>query len=228
MQQKSLNLFQIPLTQILDKTRSEYSFKYDFLKHRIELHDRAGVQMGHIRLPLFFSLDGNLNILNKENTILYLSIESGNAALILMHGKEMQYHTTFSSYMTRKKQGFSQIKYLKKKGKSRAGSRVRLAATVEFFENINRRTRDLFNQHEIARIAIDCSTTLIPFLYGSKESPPFEKNDVRLYKIPVHINNSNYNSLYAAIKKLMAPTLFYKEEFQSEFKVFFDLLESDN
>ena len=49
--------------------------------------------------------------------------------------------------MVRKKRGVSQIKHLKTKGKSRAGSRVRLAETEEFFENINGRLQDYFEEH---------------------------------------------------------------------------------
>lgn len=224
MQHKSLNLFQIPLSQLLEKIRSDFTYTYDFAKHRIELQNNRDEPGGFVRLPLAISMDENLNVLSENNIILYLSIESGKAALIVMHRKETLYHTTFSAYMTRKKQGFSQIKYLKKKGKSRAGSRVRLVATLDFFESINNKTKDLFDQHNFSRIALNCSTTLIPFLYQSKVPPPFKKNDSRLYKIPVHISDSNYKSLESAIKKLMAPTLFYKEEFQSDFEVFFELL----
>ncbi|MEP3390400.1 MAG: hypothetical protein ABJO02_19570, partial [Reichenbachiella sp.] len=135
-------------------------------------------------------------------------------------GKTNIYHTTFSAYMTRKKQGVSQIKYLNKKGKSRAGSRVRLAKTIEFFENINSTLSELLANHEIDRLALNCSTTLIPYLHQSKVPCPFEKKDDRLYKIPLHISQSNFTNLDKAIKKLMAPMLLYDIRFKVRFEGF--------
>jgi len=172
--------------------------------------------IGYLRMPLHLSFGDNLAVTNEETLALYLSIQSGNAAICVMEGKENLYHTTFSAYMTRKKQGFSQIKYLNKKGKSRAGSRVRLASTIDFFENINTTLSELFEEYEIERIAVDCTAALIPYLHQSKVVCPFDKRDSRLYKIPLHIQQSNYTNLNAAIKKLLAPMLFYdskNEEF---------------
>jgi hypothetical protein len=139
----------------------------------------------------------------------------------VMEGKKNLYHTTFSAYMTRKKQGFSQIKYLNKKGKSRAGSRVRLASTIDFFENINTTLSDLFEEYAIERIAVDCNATLIPYLHQSKVPCPFDKRDIRLYKIPLHIPQSNYTNLNGAIKKLMAPMLFYDDKNEAMVEVLF-------
>ena len=112
--------------------------------------------------------------------------------------------------MSRKKQGFSQIKYLNKKGKSRAGSRVRLASTLEFFEDINAKLTALLEEHTVERIALNITPGLIPYLHQSKVPCPFEKQDIRLYKIPLHIPQSNYTNLYGVIKKLMAPILFHE------------------
>lgn len=208
MSQESLNLYDLTLQQIVDTVKENYpGFTYDFKKHVIVLMDDSGDPSGVIRLPLHFILDPQLNILSESAVVLYLSIESGNAALQVMEGELCAYHTTFSAYMTRKKQGMSQIKYLNKKGKSRAGSRVRLAKTLEFFESINNTLTSCFDKYEIDRIAINCSASLIPYLHNSKVSCPFEKKDERLYKIPLHIPQSNFTNLDKAIKKLKAPLL---------------------
>ncbi|PIB35232.1 hypothetical protein BFP72_07390 [Reichenbachiella sp. 5M10] len=156
-------------------------------------------------------IDESLILLEDHAHALYLSIESGSAALCIVQGEHIVYHTTFSAYMTRKKQGFSQIKYLNKKGKSRAGSRVRLASTIDFFESINESLTDLLEIYEIDRIALDCTTTLIPYLYQSKVPCPFAKKDPRLYKIPLHISQSNYTHLEGAIRQLKDPVLLYEE-----------------
>jgi hypothetical protein len=221
MQQQSLNLFHIPFKEIFTRIKEEMpGYEYDYSKHVIKLKDENHEAIGFLRLPLHLVIDESLKIIDDDNLVLYLSIESGNAAIVVMEGKQMIYHTTFSAYMTRKKQGFSQIKYLKKKGKSRAGSRVRLAETIEFFENINTTLTTLFEDYDIARVALNCNTTLIPYLHQSKVPCPFEKKDDRLYKIPLHIPQSNFTNLEATVKKLMAPVLFYDEEHEGTFEGF--------
>ena len=215
MLQNSVNLFGIPYNDLLQKVKEHFpKSEYDYNRHVIHLLDENGDAMGHLRLPLFLSIDNELSVTNEQALVLYLSIESGNAAISVMAGSVNQYHTTFSAYMTRKKQGVSQIKYLNKKGKSRAGSRVRLAATIEFFENINSKLQELFQMYKFDRIGLDCNTTLIPYLYQSKETCPFDKRDSRLYKIPLHIPQSNFTQLDKAIKKLKAPLLFYEKKYQ--------------
>ncbi|MEP5364749.1 MAG: hypothetical protein ABJQ37_12940 [Reichenbachiella sp.] len=220
MKQTSVNLFHIPVVDLLHQIRERYQYTYDFQKHVILLENESREVLGQIRLPLHLILNDQLEIVNECAQVLYLSIESGNAAICVMEGKTNIYHTTFSAYMTRKKQGVSQIKYLNKKGKSRAGSRVRLAKTIEFFENINSTLSELLANHEIDRLALNCSTTLIPYLHQSKVPCPFEKKDDRLYKIPLHISQSNFTNLDKAIKKLMAPMLLYDIRFKVRFEGF--------
>ena len=170
---------------------------------------------GQLRLPLSWEVGDELCFQKSEKTILYLTISASHAAICVTKGLENQFHTTFSAYTTRKKQGVSQIKYLNKKGKSRAGSRVRLAATLELFESINLKLGELFEQHDFHRIGLNCSPTLIPYLMQSKVPCPFEKSDDRLYKIPLHIQQSNFTSLDKAIKKLRAPILQYESDMLS-------------
>ncbi|UII19433.1 hypothetical protein [Fulvivirga ligni] len=218
---KSLNLYHIPFKQIFRQIKEGFPhYEYDFKKHAINLLDDNYDPIGFLRLPLHISINESLQLINDENVVIYLSIESGNAAICVMEGKENIYHTTFGAYMTRKKQGFSQIKYLNKKGKSRAGSRVRLNATTMFFENINATLTELFEDHDFDRIALNCNNTLIPYLYNSKEPCPFDKKDEKLYKIPLHIPHSNYTNLDAAIKKLMAPILSFDEKHEELFSSF--------
>lgn len=219
--QQSINLYHVPFKEVFLRIKEELPhYSYDFAKHVIQLKDENFEVVGVFRLPLHLAITDQLEIIKEDTLVLYLSIESGHAAIIVMDGKDMIYHTTFSAYMTRKKQGFSQIKYLKKKGKSRAGSRVRLAETTEFFENINTTLTSLFEDYKMDRLAINCNTTLIPYLYQSKVPCPFEKKDNRLYKIPLHIPQSNFTNLEGAVKKLMAPVLFYDKKDENRFTAF--------
>lgn len=223
MQQKHISLQQFELPELLSAlVASDFDGVYDPVKHVVSLESPQGVPIGHIRLPLHVVLSDQLDIVDEEAVALYLTVESGNAAICVMEGKAIDYHTTFSAYMTRKKQGFSQIKYLNKKGKSRAGSRVRLAATVEFFEKINTCVTALMEEYEPDRLALSCTTTLVPYLYQSRVPFPVPKKDPLLYKIPMHIPQSNYTNLDAAIKKLQVPTLFYWEQRESEVREFLE------
>ncbi len=222
MDKLQINLFHQDLEQIFGVIRDHVpNYQYDFRKHTVVLKDEKHESMGSIRLPLYLVMGEDLSIIKNDATVLYLSIESGSAAICMMHGKKNIFHTTFSAYMTRGKQGFSQIKYLKKKGKSKAGSRIRLAATTTFFENINQNLTELMDEFEVDRIGLNCTTTLIPFLFQSKVACPFDKKDPKLYKIPLHIPHSNFTNLDAAIRKLWAPLLWYDEKYQDQIGTLF-------
>lgn len=182
-------------------------FNYEDQKHRIILEDATGNEI-FFRLPISLPAPGK----EKEQPVHYiiLLIQSGNCAIgYFEDGKNLD-HKVFRSYMVRKKQGKSQIKYLKTKGKSRAGSRVRLGETVEFFENINQRLQEYFEEHDIDRIALSCSKTLIPYLYGSKVATPFDKKDERIFKIPKHIHTPIYEVMMDTQKFLQKGELIYE------------------
>jgi hypothetical protein len=97
--------------------------------------------------------------------------------------------------MVRKKQGKSQIKHLKTRGKSKAGSRVRLANTVRFFNEIHERLKSYLHNYTIDRIALSCSKTLIPFFFADNINPSVHKNDERIIKIPMDVPVPGYNTL---------------------------------
>jgi hypothetical protein len=217
MSKLQINLYQQNLIEVFGKVRTHFpNYDYDFKKHVVLLKDEQHDEVGFIRLPLHIVLQADLTIETDAARVLYLAIESGNAAICIMEGKVNVYHTTFSAYMSRKKQGFSQIKYLNKKGKSRAGSRMRLSGTTTFFENINEVLTELLEEFELDRIGLSCTTTLIPYLFQSKVPCPFDKKSPLLYKIPLHLPQSNFTNLDAAIKKLRAPVLFFEEQYESQ------------
>ncbi|WP_143961022.1 hypothetical protein [Litoribacter populi] len=165
------------------------------------------------RPPIHFDLDeeGRLKSEDLQNYIVLL-IRSGIASIGYFENGENIDHKVFRSYMVRKKQGKSQIKHLKTKGKSRAGSRVRLAETLEFFEEINERLDQYFSQYFVGKIALSCSTTLIPYLFNSKTPTPFEKSDSRIKTVPRHIQNPTFEALMATNEFLKKGELRYKPE----------------
>ena len=193
----------------------EMKFEYDYMKHQILILDDLSNEMMQLRLPIDIKVSESLsfNELDEVNYVILL-IQSGSCALGYFEEDETIDHKVFKSYMVRKKQGKSQISYLNSKGKSRAGSRVRLANTISFFENINDRLQMYFDEYEIDRIAMSCSTTLVPYLFKSKEICPFKKKDERLFKIPKHIHTPNYEILMNTQKFLLKGELIWKKEFE--------------
>jgi hypothetical protein len=192
--------------------QSDFRTEYDAEKHRLTLMDEKGNNLLSFRLPLTLPpISRELTIAKLQVNYVVLLIQSGNCALGYFENGVNRDHKVFRSYMVRKKQGKSQIKYLKTKGKSRAGSRVRLGETMEFFENINGRLQEYFEDHQVHRIAISCSKTLIPYLFSSKVETPFAKNDPRLYKIPKHMHTPIYEVLLDANRFLQRGELIYDE-----------------
>ncbi|HET8858654.1 hypothetical protein [Marivirga sp.] len=144
-----------------------------------------------IRLPFDFKYDQKK--LNHSNFLIII-IHSGEAALAYSEESQIVEHKMIKAYMVRQKQGKSQIKHLKTKGKSKAGSRVRLAGTDHFSEEINEKIAEWDEYFEIGKIAISCNKTLQPFLFNRPDAA-LKKNDVRMFKIPKHIQEANFENL---------------------------------
>ena len=189
---------------------------YDYEKHRMVLLDENQQEWLHFRLPIVLPPPGKETVA-KENQVHYiiLLIQSGSCAIGYFENGINLDHKVFRSYMVRKKQGTSQVKHLKTKGKSRAGSRVRLGETVEFFENINERLQDYFAAHQVHRIALSCSKILIPYLFNSKVATPFDKRDERIFKIPKHIHTPIYEVMMETHKFLLKGELIYEGTHQA-------------
>ncbi|MDN3670856.1 hypothetical protein QWY93_16160 [Echinicola jeungdonensis] len=191
---------------------NQIPFDYQDNKHQMSFFDG---QRELLRLRLPISLPPPEEYFeNPDEMVNYVLviIRSGLASVGYFENGENLDHKVFRAYMVRKKQGKSQIKHLKTKGKSRAGSRVRLGETLEFFEQINKRLQDYFLENRIDKIGISCSTTLIPFWFNSKISPPFEKGDSRILKIPKHIQQPTYEALLDANNFLLNAELKSHQE----------------
>lgn len=205
-------LSQIASKQLLENIHNAgFPFVYEQQKHRIVIVDETGTELVYFRLPI--SIASPENVVSEEpkdvNYVMLL-IQSGSCSMGYFENGINRDHKVFRSYMVRKKQGKSQIKYLKTKGKSRAGSRVRLGESLEFFENINERLQEYFEEYEIHRIAMSCSKILIPFLYNSKVKTPFDKKDDRIFKIPKHVHTPIYEVMMDVNKFLLKGELIYE------------------
>ena len=195
---------------------SNFPMVYNREKHSVTLQDDTYNDWVHFRLPITFPPVDKSDVEDEEHTVSYLVllIQSGQCAMGYFEDGVNIEHKVFRAYMVRKKQGKSQIKYLKTKGKSRAGSRVRLGETYEFFDNINKRLQEYFKDYEIDRIALSCSKTLIPFLYNAKAPTPFDKKDERIFKIPKHVHTPTLEVMMEVNEFLLKGELIYEEQHQ--------------
>jgi len=157
-----------------------------------------------IQLPLVFpKAENGITLaeyvsLVEKSSLAYtvILIQAGAGALGCFEQASVKKHKALTRYMVRKKRGKSQLTYLQQKGKSRAGSRIRLRESVEFFEEINRRLAlwqdDLQGS---ADIFYSCPVRLLNELFSSKIAPPFDRQDPRLKKIPFDVRPPNHKEL---------------------------------
>lgn len=165
--------------------------------------DNTGEKIFDFRPPLPFPPILNIKDLSHYSagrdlqppSYLIVLIQAGNSALAYINKGKIEKHKVIKKYMVRKKQGKSQISYLKTKGKSRAGSRVRLANTVLFFEEINEKLQDWTTEKKVHRILYSWPVSMTALLFNSKIKPPFEKKDSRLIKIPLDVKIPNFAEL---------------------------------
>jgi hypothetical protein len=188
------------------KDNQEIGLQYVPEKHSLWLIYQEQ-EIAQLRLPLSIHYDQD-----RPLNYLLLLMQTGHAAIGYFEGGENITHKVFKSYLVRKKQGMSQLKYLKTRGKSKAGSRVRLGNAVDFFENINERASSNLSDFPIDRIAISCPKTIWPYLFQSKYPCPFEKKDERLFKVPFHVNTPKLEELMKINRSLQGGELIYQEE----------------
>ena len=160
------------------------------------LQDVEGQKVWEFRPPLTFPA-----IVARENLKEYLPripeqpgnyflllIQAGQAGLAFCCEGEIVDQKIFRAYMVRKKQGKSQLKHLKTKGKSRAGSRSRLAQTEKFLKEIAAWTSERYRKENVSDIFYSCQPLLWGMLFQEKHRFPFEKNNPLIRKIPLDID----------------------------------------
>ncbi|GGF48270.1 hypothetical protein [Echinicola rosea] len=188
---------------------------YDEGKNTLNFYQEEK-KCAQLRLPIFWNSPEKMSQNQPEETnYVLLIVRSGIAAVGYFENGENIDHKVFRAYMVRKKQGKSQIKHLKTKGKSRAGSRVRLAETMAFFEAINTRLKHYFDVYRVDKIGVSYATTLVPYVFGSKVETPFTKDDPRIFKIPKHVANPTYESLLETNLFMLKAAVKYEDHIAS-------------
>ncbi|WP_339751557.1 hypothetical protein [Algoriphagus aquimarinus] len=186
-------------------------------KHQWVISD-SDAWLAKVSLPwnMQTSASGILSVKDDFHLALVM-IRAGIAVTGYFHNGEMLDHKVFRAYMVRQKQGKSQIKYLKTKGKSRAGSRLRLGESEQFFEEINERLQQYNKDYAITTWGISCGKTLWPYFFGSDMPTPFSKNAENLISIPFHVQQPDFATLQEIHKKLNGIHLTLSEKGQEIF-----------
>lgn len=122
-------------------------------------------------------------------------ISAGQAALGYYHQGRLVEHKIFRAYLVRQKQGKSQYKHLKTKGKSRAGSRIRLEETEQFFKEINQRLQRYASQYPLDFWGLGCRKTLWPLLFDAALPPPFSSKSAALIELPYSFSKASFEEL---------------------------------
>lgn len=125
---------------------------------------------------------------------LLILIQAGHSALGMFKDGEVGHHKVIKKYMVRGS-GKSQVSYLATRGKSKAGSRIRLANTVRFFENINEKLLEWGNTATVPRILVSCPVRMQSLWFKADPPPPFPKEDERLAKVPFDVQRPDLEEL---------------------------------
>lgn len=194
---KSYSVSQSQIVELLIRLLGSSEFKLDFnsKRNKIDIYDKSGQNAINIKLPWILPSFEKIDILLQYTKIkdIYgikyqiILVQAGYGAVGRCAGGQLLDHKLIRKYMVRKKQGKAQITYLHSKGKSRAGSRIRLAQTVQFFEEINQQVNAWLRNDEPDRLLIHCPPRLWGLLFQSKIKPEFEKKDNRIIKIPTDV-----------------------------------------
>lgn len=181
-----------------------YIIRLEDKKHKILGYDPEGSIVWDFRLPLPMpsmkeaeqDLGKYLELVPEEiPDYLLVIFQMGAAAIGYFEEGEVVVHKAIKKYMKRHKRGKAQISYLNTRGKSKAGSRIRLANTVRFFEEINEKLTEWVEDYEPDRIIYSCTPQLWGLLFQSKVPPPFEKKDARLIKVPMNVEIPTFEEL---------------------------------
>lgn len=200
---QSISLSLSDAEQILTRAEeSHWIVNYEEEKHQL-VFERENEWLAKMYLPWTYEWDEKKGLAVRYETHFSLAlIRAGQAAVGYFRQGQLVDHRVFRAYMVRQKQGKSQVKHLKTKGKSRSGSRIRLAETARFFEEINERLQSYSAQYPMDFWGISCAKTLWPYFFGSEILPPFSTKDPNLIELPFHIPKASFEELENAGKLL--------------------------
>lgn len=195
----------IPQTQILSEQQAlqlleiaelkGWQIQYILEKHQLLIENETG-WLAKLYLPWnqTWLPEGRFGLAEDVHYCITL-VRAGQAAIGYFHQGNLLDHKVFRAYLVRQKQGMSQFKYLKTKGKSRAGSRIRLEETLVFFKEINERLQVYAKQYPLNFWGLGIAKTMWPLLVEGEVKPPFTSKSPELIKLPYPFAKGSYEEL---------------------------------
>jgi hypothetical protein len=175
---------------------------YDWDREKQKLHGKIAGKDWSFRLPLSYPLadakigfQAYLNLVpDVPSPYVLILIQAGHSAFAFFEDGKMLHHKVIKKYMVRGN-GKAQVGYLQSRGKSKAGSRIRLANTITFFEDINAKLTEWECVDASARILVSCPIALQSHWFQSQVPPPFAKDDPRILKVPIDVQQPGLEEL---------------------------------
>jgi len=125
-------------------------------------------------------------------------IQAGEAALGVVNDGQLLTYKVIRKYMVRKKQGKAQVLHLNTKGKSKAGSRIRLAQTNSFFNDINTKLNEWKVLVEPELLVLAISPSFKSIWQEAEVKMPFTFSDERIRKVNWTVGLPRENELKKA------------------------------
>jgi len=193
--------------QLLDLLVWQKKSKAQFVQHAQEVHLSDQLLNGKVLLGAaywpFDTLEDALGaLLSGQPQGLILLMQAGSAAIGYFENGQLVLHKVIKKYMVRMNQGKAQLTHLNAKGKSKAGSRIRLANTVAFFEQINEKIEEWGVIADCQTIFYAATPNVWRLLFESNADCPFKKDDERIRKIDFFSATPDLDVLKEVVEKL--------------------------
>lgn len=125
---------------------------------------------------------------------LVLLMQAGATSMGLWEEEELVCHKVIKKYVKRGK-GKAQTTYLKTRGKSRYGSRLRLQNARMHLNETSEKLHRWWADYGVAdKVFYSCPTRLWPELFAATPAPPFER-DGQCYKIGMDVRQPGHDEL---------------------------------
>lgn len=198
-----------------------YSFELNQKKHSIVGRCNSE-RVFELRLPLQFpKINDDETVpdyLGRATTIkstyCIILIQAGYCALGNFRNGDLIDHKALRTYMTRRKQGKNELTHRNSGSNARsAGSQLRYHNAIRLFEDINRKLNEWNELKDCERILYSCPVKLWQYVFASKVKSCFEKNDVRLTKIPLDVQTPDFREMVRIHNKVSKAYLKVFAEF---------------
>ena len=186
------------LTRLLE----EWDLSVDAAGRWLEARDAAGAPVLRFYPPLVQRVgepgpdpaDYLAGLRDEFGLELVLLLQAGSAALGVWRDDELVAHKVIKKYVVRGR-GRAQPAYLKTRGKSRYGSRLRLRNARALLVEVNQKLGEWAREWgAFERIFYSCPVRTWPELLRTKPPPPFGRDDP-LVRIPVDVRVPGFEEL---------------------------------